>query len=137
MMRQRIIRSQRKGDLSATTQVKVLSPEIFLIARGQGFHILEASNAVCANGEHISSVPGSESVAGQSTVHNGTWESRIAPDGSFQQAQKARRKYGDTAVGLTYSRGVGRVMSAEFRESETLEGVSSRTQRDAEASAIH
>ena len=61
---------------------------------------------------------------------------RIAPDSSFQQAEEARRKYGDTAVGLTYSRGVGGVMPAEFREPETLEGVSSRTQRDEEASAI-
>jgi hypothetical protein len=137
MMRQRIIRSQREGGLSATTQVKVLSPEIFVIARGQGFHILEASNAVCVKGEHNSSVPGSESVAGRPTVHIGTWESRIAPERSFQQAQKARRKYGGTAVGLTHSRGVGGVMPAEFREPEALEGVSSRTQRDEEATAIH
>ena len=28
--------------MSATTQVKVLSPEIFNIAQGQGFHVLEA-----------------------------------------------------------------------------------------------
>ena len=58
------------------------------------------------------------------------------PKGSFQQAEEARRKYGDTAVGLTHSRGVGRAMPAEFREPETLEGVSGRTQRDEEASAI-
>ena len=131
------MRSQREGGLSATTQVKVLSPEILLIARGQGFHFLEASNAVCVKGEHISSVPGSKSVAGNPTVHNGTWDSRTAPDRSFQQAEKARRKYGDTAVGLTYSRGVGGAMPAEFREPETLEGVSGGTQRDEEASAIH
>ena len=88
---------------------------MFLIARGQGFHILEASNAACIKGERASSVPGSKSVAGKSTVHIGTWESRVAPDRSFQQAEKARRKYGDTAVGLTHSRGVGRVMPAESR----------------------
>ena len=58
------MRSQRKGGLSATTQVKVLSPEIVNIARGQGFHVLEASIAACANGECVSGVPGSESVAG-------------------------------------------------------------------------
>jgi len=131
------MRSQSKGDLSATTQVKVLSPEITIIARGQGFHSLEASSTVCVNGEHDSSVPGSKSVAGNSTVRIGTWESRIAPDGSFQQAEKARRKYGDTAVGLIHIRGVGGVMPAEFREPGTLEGVSSRTQRDEEASVIH
>ena len=131
------MRSQSEGGLSATTQVKVSSPEIILIARGQGFHFLEASNAICVKGEHNSSVPGSKSVADKPTVHIGTWDSRIAPDRSFQQAEKARRKYGDAAVGLTHSRGVGRVIPAEFREPETLEGVSSRTQRDAEASAIH
>jgi hypothetical protein len=76
-------------------------------------------------------------VAGKSNVCVRTWESRIAPNGSLQQAQKARRRYGDTAVGLTHSRGVGRVMPVEFREPETLEGVSSRTQRAEEASAIH
>ena len=81
-------------------------------------------------------MPGSKSVAGKLTVHIGTWESRIAPERSFQQAEEARRKYGDTAVGLTYSIGVGGVMLAEFREPETLEVVSSRTPRDEEALAI-
>ena len=38
-----MMRSQRDGGLSAITQVKVLSPEIFIVALGQGFHILEAS----------------------------------------------------------------------------------------------
>jgi len=121
------MRSQREGGLSATTQVKVLSPEILIIARGQGFHFLEASNATCVKGKRVSSVPGSESVADKLTVRIGTWDSRIAPDRSFQQAEEARRKYGDTAVGLTRSRGVGGVIPAEFREPETLEGVSSRT----------
>lgn len=131
------MRSQREDGLSATTQVKVLSPEILLIARGQGFHVLEASIGMHVQGECILDVPGSKSVAGQPTVHIGTWESRIAPERSFQQAEEARRKYGDTAVGLTRSRGVGGVMSAEFRTVGTLEGVSSKTQRDEEALAIH
>ena len=131
------MRSQRKGGLSATTQVKVLSPEITIIARGQGFHFMEASIGMHVKGESIFDVPGSKSVAGKSTVHIGTWESRVAPERSFQRAEKARRKYGDTAVGLTRSRGVGGVIPTEFREPETLEGVSSRTQRDEEASAIH
>ena len=131
------MQSQREGGLTATTQVKVLSPEIFITARGQGLHALEARNATCVKGEHVSSVPGSESAAVKPTVHIGTWESRIAPNRSFQQAEEARRKYGDTAVGLTHSRGVSWVMPAEFQEPETLEGVSSRTQRDEEASAIH
>ena len=37
------MRSPGKGVMSATTQVKVWSPEILLIALGQGFHFLEAS----------------------------------------------------------------------------------------------
>lgn len=131
------MRSQRKGGLSATTQVKVLSSEILIIALGQGFMIPETSIAGYVKGKYISNVPESKSVAGRSTVHIGTWDSRIAPERSFQQAEEARRKYGDTAVGLTYSRGVGEATPAEFREHGTLEGVSSRTQRDEEASAIH
>ncbi len=37
------MRSHGKGSLSATTQVKVLSPETILIALGQGFHVSEAN----------------------------------------------------------------------------------------------
>jgi len=65
-------------------------------------------------------------MAGNLTVHIGTWESHIAPNGNFQQAEKARRKYGDMAVGLTRIRGVDGVMPIESRELRTLEGVSSR-----------
>ena len=45
------VRSQRKGGWSAITQVKVLSPEISIIAMGQGFHFLEASSVLRAKGE--------------------------------------------------------------------------------------
>jgi hypothetical protein len=117
--------------------VKVLSPEITNNALGQGFHILEANIATCAKGEYVCDVPGSESVAGRLTVHIGTWESHIAPKESFQQAEEVRRKYGDMAVGLTYIRGVGRVMPVESLEPGTLEGVSGKAQRDAYAGAIH
>ena len=54
------MRCQREGGLSATTKVKVLSPKIINIARGQGFHFLEASIATCVQCEHVSDVPGSE-----------------------------------------------------------------------------
>jgi len=131
------MRSQREGGLSATTKVKVCSPEIVNIARGQGFHILEASIATCVKGECVSGVPGSKSVAGNLTVHIGTWESHIVPNRSFQQAEEARRKYGGMAVGLTRSRGVVGVMPGASRRFGTLEGVSSKTQRDEEAYAIH
>ena len=129
--------SQREGGLSAITQVKVSSPEIINIAQGQGFHVLEASTAACVKGECVSGVPGSKSMAGNPTVHIGTWESHIVPDGSFQQAEEARRKYGDMAVGLTHNRGVVGVMPGEFRRFGTLEGVSSKTQGDEDAYAIH
>jgi len=131
------MRSQRDGGLSAITQVKVLSPEIINVALGQRFHILEASIAACVNGEHVGNVPGSESMAGNRTVHIGTWENHIAPRGSFPQAEEARRKYGDMVVGLTHSRGVVGVMPDEFQSVGTLEGVSSITQRDEEAYATH
>ncbi len=61
------MRSQREGGLSATTKVKVCSPEIVNIARGQGIHSLEASIATCVKGECVSGVPGSKSVAGRSS----------------------------------------------------------------------
>jgi len=129
------MRSQRDGGLSAITQVKVLSPEIVNIALGQGFHILEASIAACVKGEYDSNVPGSESMAGNPTVHIGTWESHVAPSGCFQQAEEARRKYGDMAVGPAHSRGVAGVMPGGTRSS--LEGAGSNTQRDEVVYAIH
>ena len=101
------MRGQRKGGLSATTKVKVYSPEICNIAQGQGIHRLEASIATCIKGECVSGVPGSESVAGNLTVHIGTWENHIVPDRSFQQAEEARRKYGDMAVGPGHIRKYG------------------------------
>ena len=130
-----MMRSQRDGGLSAITQVKVLSPEITIVALGQRFHILEASIAACVSGEHVSDVPGSESMAGNRTVHIGTWESRAVPHESFQQAEEARRKYGGMAVGPAHSRGVAGVMPGGACGS--LEGAGSITQRDEEAFAVH
>ena len=131
------MRSHGKGSLSATTQVKVLSPETILFALGQGFHVLEANIRTRATGECVSDVPGSESVAGKRTVYIGTWENRSVPTGSFQEAEEATREYGVSVVGLTHSRGVGRVMPVESRYLGTLEGVSSLTQRDEVCYAIH
>ena len=128
------MRGQRDGGLSAITQVKVFSPEIINIAPGQGFHFLEASIATCVKGECVSGVPGSKSMAGNRTVHVGTWENHIVPPRSFQQAEEARRKYGDMVVGLTHIRGVAGVMPGGACRS--LEGVSSKTPRDEEAYAI-
>ncbi|GBE38260.1 hypothetical protein BMS3Bbin08_00863 [bacterium BMS3Bbin08] len=123
--------------MSATTQVKVLSPEIILIALGQGFHFLETNIRTHDKGESVTDVPGSGSVAGKRTVYIGTWENRSAPKGSFQEAEEATRKYGVSVVGLTHSRGVNRVMPDESRNIGALEGVSSLTQRDEDSHAIH
>ena len=114
------MRSQRDGGLSAITQVKVSSPEIINIAQGQGFHFLEANTAARVKGECVSGVPGSKSVAGNLTVHIGTWESHIVPKGSFQQAEEARRKYGGMAVGPGHIRVTDGVMPIQSRESGTL-----------------
>ena len=131
------MRSHGEGSLSATTQVKVLSPEIFLVALGQGFHFLETKIRTHVKGESVSDVPGSESVAGKRTVYIGTWENRSVPIVSFQEAEEATRRYGVSVVGLTHSRGVDRVMSVESWSLGTLEGVSSLTQRDEVCHAIH
>jgi len=120
----------RKGEWSAITKVKVLSPEICLIALGQGFLHPEASIATHDIGECGSDVPGSKSIAGHSTVHNGTWESHTVPEEASNKSKRRRRKYGDMAVGLTRSRGVNGVMLIESKEYGILEGVSSKTQRD-------
>ena len=117
------MRSSGKGSMSATTQVKVLSPEILLIALGQGFHFLETNTGSHDKGECVSGVPGSESVAGKRTVYIGTWENRIVSEGSIQGAEEVTRMYGSSVVGLTHSRGVNRVMPVEFRVSGALEGV--------------
>jgi len=129
------MRSQGDGGLSAITQVKVLSPEIINVALGQGFHFLEASIAGYDKGEYVSDVPGSKSMAGNLTVHTGTWEGHAVPIGSFQQAEEARRKYGGMAFGPAHSRGVAGVIPGGTRGS--LEGAGSNTQRDEAAFAVH
>ncbi len=131
------MRSHGKGSLSATTQVKVLSPEILLTALGQGFHNLETNIRTHVKGKCVSDVPGSKSVAGKRTVYIGTWENRNVPTVSFQEAEEATRKYDVSVVGLTHSRGVGRVMPVESGYFETLEGVSGLMQRDEVCHAIH
>ena len=120
----------RKGEWSAITKVKVLSPEICLnVALGQGFLHSEASTATHDIGECVNDVPGSKSIAGHSTVHNGTLESHTVLERGLQQAEEARRRYGGMAVGPTYIRGVAGVMSGESRNIGALEEVGSMLQR--------
>jgi hypothetical protein len=122
------MQSLRKGEWSAITRVKVLSPEICLkVALGQGFHHPEASIATHVIGECVSGVPGSKSIAGHSTVHNGTWESHIVPDSeASNKSERRRRKYGGMAVGPGHIRGVDGVMPIESREPGTPEGPGSK-----------
>ena len=115
----------RKGEWSAITQVKVFSPEICLIALGQGFLHSEASSAACDNGECVSDVPGSESMAGHSMIHSGTWEGHVVPNSeASNEPKRQRRKYGDMALGPVHSKGVGGVMPTESPCS--LEGTGSK-----------
>jgi hypothetical protein len=129
------MRSHEEGVRSATTQVKVLSPEIILVALGQGFHILEASTGACVKGERVPGVPGSKSVAGKRTVCIGTWENRNVPFRSRQGAEKVTRRYVVPVVGPAHIRGVGGVMPVEG--GSPLEGVGSLTQRDGISHAAH
>ena len=108
-------------------KMKVLSSEIKINALGQRLTFLEASIAVCVEGEHDSGVPGSESMADKLTVHIGTWENHLVPNMSFQQAEEARRKYDEMVVRLTHSRGVAGVMPGGACSS--LEGAGSMLQR--------
>jgi len=80
---------------------------------------------------------GLKSVAGKRIVYIGTWEDRSVPKVSCQGAEKATKRYGVPVVGLTHSRGVGRVMPVAFQRIGALEGVSSLTQRDEVCHAIH
>ena len=73
------MQSSRKGEWSAITKVKVFSAEICLVALGQGFLHLEASIATHDNDECVSGGPGSQTIAGHSTVHSGTREGHTVP----------------------------------------------------------
>ena len=106
-----------------------VEPRNMFVALGQEVHYSEASITTHDKGECVSGVPGSKSIAGHSTVHNGTWESHAVLERSLQQAEEARRRYGSVAVGPTHIRGVAEVMSGESPHIGTLEGVGSMLQR--------
>ena len=89
-------------------------------------------------GECASGVPESKTMAGNSTVYIGTWENRIVPCESFQQAEEARRKYGDAVVGSVHIRGVTGVTPGEpyTRWWMALEGAGIQLTRAEEVRAI-
>ena len=107
-----------------------VEPRNMFVALGQELLYSEASIAAHDKGEYVIGMPGSKSIAGHSTVHNGTCESHAVLEQSLQQAEKARRRYGGMAVGPTHSRGVAEVMFGGACGS--LEGVGSMLQRGKE-----
>jgi len=116
-----MVRSPTDSEGSAATQVKAVSSEILLLARGQGLLCPEASTVVGVSRRVYHGMPGSQAAAGPSTDGVGTWESRIAC--LLQPADEARRGHGDTAVGPAHSRGVAGVMpGAGRRPPDPLEG---------------
>jgi len=121
------MRSPEKGVMSATTQVKVLSPEIVPCCIGPRVSFLGSQYRYARFGECLSDVPGSKSVAGKRTDCIGTWEHRSVPYRSRQEAEKVTRRYGVSVVGQTNSRGVVGVMPGGAIDS--LEVVSGLTQR--------
>ena len=123
------MRSLRKGVMSATTQVKVLSPEIFPCCIGPRVSFLGSQYRYTRQGECMTGVPGSESVAGKRTVCIGTWENRNASNRSCREAEKATKRYGVSVVGPTHKRGVAGVMPCESHYTGTLKGVGGLTQR--------
>jgi hypothetical protein len=130
------MRSYIDSGWSAATKVKVLSPEIFLIAVGQGLLCPEASIVADAIRRVCSDPPGSQAAAGHPTDCIGTWDSRIAC--MPQQADEARRGRRDAAVGLAHIRGVvGVIPGGGPRIRDPLEGAGSQSYRAEEVWAIH
>ena len=102
------------------------SPEICLVALGQGFLHPEASIAAHINGECVSGMPGSQTIAGHSTVHSGTREDHIVPKEASDESKRRRRKYGGMVIGPGHSRGTDGVMPIQSHEFGTLEGPGSK-----------
>lgn len=122
------MRSLGKGVTSATMRKREgVEPRNYPCRTGSRVSYPGSQNRYARNGECVTDVPGSKSVAGKRMVCIGTWENRGAPYRSPREAEKAGRGYGAVVVGLTHNRGVDRVMPVEDRS--PLEGVSVLTQR--------
>jgi hypothetical protein len=130
-----MMRSPIDSGWSAATQVKAVSPDILLIARGQGLVCPEASIVAGVRRRVCNGMPGSQAAAGHPTDCIGTWESRIAclPP----QAEEARRGRRDAAVGPAHSRGgVGVMPGGGPRIRDPLEGAGSQLSRAEAVRAI-
>ena len=121
------MRSPEKGVMSATTQVKVLSPEMFLVALGQGFHFPEASIDMDVKGECISTCRGLSPWRANELFILELGRTEAFRKEAAKEAEEVTKQYGVSVVGLTHSRGVVGVMPDGAPSS--LEGVSGLTQR--------
>jgi hypothetical protein len=131
-----MVRSHVNSGCSAATQVKAVSPEIFLLALGQRLLCPEASIAADVRRRVCIGVPGSQAAAGHPTDCTGTWESRIAC--MPQQADEARRGRRDAAVGPAHIRGVvGVTPGGGPRKRDPLEGAGSQSLSNEKVKAIH
>ena len=128
--------SQKDGRLSTIMKMKVLASKCWKLHWVRVFKGPKPALLRAFYGECVSNMPGSKSMVGNRIVYIGTWESHIASrSNALAKLKKQRQMHSDMAVGLTHSRGVDGVMPIESPRS--LEGVSSQTQRDEEAYAIH
>lgn len=118
--------SHREGDVSATAKAEGLSPEIFNVARGQAFHFAETSNGLRdIKGERDYGVPGSETVAGKSTVMSELGRSVLLSGKEYRvETEKVTKREGRTEVGSAHSSmRLPRVEGADTRtsgESQTV-----------------
>ncbi len=132
------MRSHGKGSLSAAMRKREgVEPRNYQHCTGSRSSFSGNQYQYTRNGESVSGVPGSESVAGRLIVYVGTWENRNIPIKSLLGTEEVTNKTNVSVVGLIHSRGVGRVMPVESKKMRTLEGVSSLTQRDGVCNAIH
>ena len=115
--------------------MKVLSPEIFLIALGQGFHDLEASIGMHAKGECISACRGLSPWRANELTILELGRTEAFRTEAAKEAEEVTKQYGASVVGLTHSRGVAGVMPGGTWGS--LEGAGSITQRVEAAFALH
>jgi hypothetical protein len=131
-----MVRSHVHSGWSAATQVKAVSPEIFLLVMGQGLLCPEAGIVAGVRRRVCNGVPGSQAAAGHPTDCIGTWDSRIAC--MPQQADEARRGHRDAAVGPAHSRGVvGVTPGGGPRKRVPLEGAGGQSLSDEKVKAIH
>ena len=102
----------RGWDLSATTQVKVLSPEMINFAQGQVFHDMEANSVAVVKGETAAACRG----LSPWQVNQGLLTEPGRTDvfhGSRREADEVTIRYVTSVVGPMNNRGVDGVMPVE------------------------